>query len=115
MIITVTFSNMRYGVDTYESQNKDFCFGIWSEISDYYEEKYGANVFFRDTENKSTMSANIVEVEYNFDITDGEREELTDRLKSFFLGKDTDMRDNETHRLSSVIFKKTDAQALVFN
>ncbi|MBQ5589147.1 MAG: hypothetical protein IIU70_03240 [Anaerotignum sp.] len=53
------------------------------------------------------MTRNFAEVEYNFDLTDKEKETLSDMLKLFFAEGEFNREDIEkVHFLDGVIFKK---------
>ena len=111
MIITLAFTHKNFELDMLMSVNDSYYFKRCFTIADYYDRHYGAKVFFRDTENKLDMPADFVEVEYNFDIKDKEKEILSDMLKVFFANGYIDRASVEEYNyLRAVIFKKTDGK-----
>ena len=107
MIISVTLM--------YHDTKRDFWMDMHSwvyherckVIRDYYKRHHEAEVYFNDNKNNIGMTRNFAEVEYNFDLTDKEKETLSDMRKLFFAEGEFNREDIEkVHFLDGVIFKK---------
>ena len=113
MVISLTFMRDDSCSESWMYSNFDELIDGCDDIEYYYRERYGARVYFKDTQNSLSESERFAEVEYNFDITDEERRELVKELRAFF--KTGDGQRDEKRKPEAVIFRRVEGELLFFD
>lgn len=116
MLISMTYMEIDDKLKMWMSVNDYVYIERCEVISSYYARHYGARVYFKDNVNKITPTRNFIEVEYNFEISEKEKNTLADMLKLFFSnGEFARQAIEDEHVLDGVIFKRTDNELLFFD
>ena len=113
MVISLTFMRDDSCSESWKYSNFDELMDGCADIEYYYRERYGARVYFKDTQNSLSESERFAEVEYNFDITDEERRELVKEMRAFF--KTGDTQRDEKRKPEAVIFRRVEGELLFFD